>query len=760
MLKWLLNSNFSQKHRLNGIINMNDYRRKGTIGMAQIHDIIRSLETGEISASAASQKLKEMLSKDSSRRSFGLVYESHSPEVAEVPDHFIVEGDWVVQRSPRGEFSPNGSHRLKVCNIYDNEEGIEVADVEDHSGDEVTIIEALPLDSVIKTVSQDEVIFPGLEFDGEVIGDKDSDVFHSVICSENYSALRMLGATDLIGKVDCIYIDPPYNTGNKDWIYNNDYVDGSDEFRSSAFMNFLERRLQEAKTLLNPEDSVLILTIDEKEYLNVGMLLRQVFSGARIQMISSVINPAGVARKSAMSRNDEYIYLVMIGNSSPSKTALKTTPSASIGGEESRKRSNPNIWNSLRRRGREYTRQGSPGCFYPIYIKGTEIVDVGDPLKENENPGDEKEIEGTEVIYPIQPDGSQGAYNLGVEKLIERLNKEYVRVEESGKGKIIQYLRDAEIERVERGELVRKNTKEIDYEWVNVDLMVKSGKTQWNIGSHNAEKHGTSIINALHGEKRFNFPKSLYAVEDVIRFFVADKPHATILDFFGGSGTTAHAVMHLNEQDGGKRKSITVTNNEIGVQRSKQLSKKGYQSGDPEWEKYGVYEYATKPRITAAITGKTAASGYTEDVKGYYKYNDFQDEYAIGGSIPKNKARQFKDGLKQNVKFFKLNYVAYDDIFLNLEDDVLYPLIWLEQGQRGEVPHGIDSSFISDKYAIVKKLSQFNAVMDNCGDDVSTVYVHADENTAIELQESVGHSVEVVPLWDLYVQRMKLKTVK
>ena len=161
---------------------------------------------------------------------------------------------------------------------------------------------------------------------------------------------------------------------------------------------------------------------------------------------------------------------------------------------------------------------------------------------------------------------------------------------------------------------------------------------------------------------------------------MADKPHATILDFFGGSGTTAHAVMHLNEQDGGKRKSITVTNNEIGVQRSKQLSKKGFQSGDPEWEKYGVYEYATKPRITAAITGKTAASGYTEDVKGYYKYNDFQDEYAIGDPIPKNKARQFKDGLKQNVKFFKLNYVAYDDIFLNLEDDVLYPLVWLEQG--------------------------------------------------------------------------------
>lgn len=741
---------------------------KGTTEMAQIHDIIQSLESGEISSSEASQRLKEMLSKDSSRRSFGLVYESHLPEIAEVPDHSIVEGDWVVKRSPKGEFSPNGSHRLRVCNIYDNENGIEVADVEDHSGDDgIKIIEALPLDSIIKTVSQDEVIFPGLVSDGEVIGDKDSDVFHSVICSENYSALRMLGATDLIGKIDCIYIDPPYNTGNKDWIYNNDYVDGSDEFRSSAFMNFLERRLQEAKTLLNPEDSVLILTIDEKEYLNVGMLLRQVFSGARIQMVSSVIRPGGNTRVGEFSRSDEYLYIVQFGKSFSTPCSLGESWGENKSKVGARKKV---FWAQLHRNGSDGVREKSPNCYYPIYVSQLEdgrvkVESIGNTVPLDQSTSTEETPENCVAVYPpSRKNGQLGRWCTTPENAKRFLSKGYIKAGSFNGSKTPMYfLQKGQREKIKTGEYVVTEIEKTNTAVVNVSEINKVESiptTQWNNKTHDASRYGSNLIVNFHGEKRFDFPKSLYAVEDVIRFFVADKPHATILDFFGGSGTTAHAVMHLNEQDGGKRKSITVTNNEIGVQRSKNLSKKGYQLGDPEWEKYGVYEYATKPRITAAITGKTAVSGYTEDVKGYYKYNDFQDEYAIGDPIPKDKARQFKDGLKQNVKFFKLNYLAYDDIFLNLEDDALYPLIWLEQGQQGEIPHDVDSFFISDKYAIVKKLSQFNTVMDNCGDGVSTVYVHADEDTAIQLQESVSHSVEVVPLWDLYVQRMKLKTVK
>ena len=146
----------------------------------------------------------------------------------------------------------------------------------------------------------DQPIYAGLKETGRVErgGDKPYQV---VINGENYHALETL-AFAYTGKVDCIYIDPPYNTGARDWKYNNDYVDGSDAYRHSKWLAFMERRLKLAKQLLNPNDSVLIVTIDEKEYLRLGLLLEQVFRGERIQMVSSVINPAGVSRSWAIRK--------------------------------------------------------------------------------------------------------------------------------------------------------------------------------------------------------------------------------------------------------------------------------------------------------------------------------------------------------------------------------------------------------------------------------------------------------------------------
>ena len=135
-------------------------------------------------------------------------------------------------------------------------------------------------------------IYPGLVSTGKVErgGDKP---FHTVINAENYHALQALLFTHR-GKVDCIYIDPPYNTGAKDWKYNNDYVEGDDLYRHSKWLAFMERRLLLAKELLNPDDSVLIVTIDEKEYLRLGLLLEQTFPGATSRWSSSSSTPRGV----------------------------------------------------------------------------------------------------------------------------------------------------------------------------------------------------------------------------------------------------------------------------------------------------------------------------------------------------------------------------------------------------------------------------------------------------------------------------------
>ena len=161
------------------------------------------------------------------------------------------------------------------------------------------------------------------------------------------------------------------------------------------------------------------------------------------------------------------------------------------------------------------------------------------------------------------------------------------------------------------------------------------------MASHNAEavRHGPARRSSLPGRK-FPFPKSLYAVEDALRFFVADKPNAMVVDFFAGSGTTAHAVMRLNKQDGGRRQSIIVTNNEVAADEQKALREKGLRPGDPEWERWGICEYITKPRIEAAITGKTPDG---EPIKGDYK---FTDEFPMA------------DGFEENVEFFTLTYEA------------------------------------------------------------------------------------------------------
>src|ERR1019366_8269663 len=130
-------------------------------------------------------------------------------------------------------------------------------------------------------------------------------------------------------------------------------------------------------------------------------------------------------------------------------------------------------------------------------------------------------------------------------------------------------------------------------------------RSVWNQVAHDAGSHGTSLLQRLIPGRKFPFPKSLYAVEDALRFFVQRKPNALILDFFGGSGTTTHAVARLNKQDGGTRRSILVTNNEVSADEAQELQRKGLEPRDAEWESLGICEHITWPRITAAFTGVT-----------------------------------------------------------------------------------------------------------------------------------------------------------
>jgi adenine-specific DNA-methyltransferase len=175
------------------------------------------------------------------------------------------------------------------------------------------------------------------------------------------------------------------------------------------------------------------------------------------------------------------------------------------------------------------------------------------------------------------------------------------------------------------------------------------------------------LTDVLLPGRKFPFPKSLYAVEDTIRFFVKEKPNAVVLDFFGGSGTTVHAVARLNRQDGGRRQTILVTNNEVSAAEAEALRTKGLRGGDPEWEALGIFEHITRPRITAAITGRTPDG---ELIKGDYK---FTDEFPMA------------EGFDENVEFFELTYVDSEVVELDLAFSGIAPILWLRAGGCGPI---------------------------------------------------------------------------
>ena len=141
-------------------------------------------------------------------------------------------------------------------------------------------------------------------------------LWHTLIEADNFHALQLLRWL-YPGQVDYIYIDPPYNTGARDWKYNNDYVDGSDQYRHSKWLDMMHKRLRLAKELLNPHHSVLICAIDEKEYLHFGCLLEELFPEATIQMVTVVTNPFGQERGRQLARVDEYAFFVFMGNVAP-----------------------------------------------------------------------------------------------------------------------------------------------------------------------------------------------------------------------------------------------------------------------------------------------------------------------------------------------------------------------------------------------------------------------------------------------------------
>lgn len=451
--------------------------------------------------------------------------------------------------------------------------------------------------------------------------------YNFIIEGDNLQALYLLEKTHR-GRIDCIYIDPPYNTGAKDWKYNNDYVDKNDLYRHSKWLSMMNTRLRIARKLLK-KDGAIITTIDDNEFANLYSLLTEIFPECYNTIITIQMNPGGTQGK-AFSVTNEYAII----------TYFKNTPIY-------RKLHDGGDTYNLRRWGSTSNRYEGATCFYPIILdNNNNIIGFGDVLPDNIHPKSQVEIQkdGTKYVWPID---------------VQSIEKKW------------RYARDT-VESVLNRMFVEQKNERIE---IKLKRKTEPPKTVWVNGEYNAESFGTKLIKEMIGKGKFSYPKSLYATKDCLSMIVSGKKDSIILDFFAGSGTTLHAVNLLNAEDKGRRKCILVTNNEVSEGEAKILKEKGYKKEDNEWEKLGIAKYVTWPRTFCSINGidingKPLEGDYGIEVESYIEDDDsVVISKSTGNSTrtkvykktkiqlyPNLKNIKKADGFMTNVKYFKCDW--------------------------------------------------------------------------------------------------------
>lgn len=541
----------------------------------------------------------------------------------------------------------------------------------------------------------------------EIVGNQDSEQYNFLLEGDNLHSLKLLEKTHR-GKIDVIYIDPPYNTGNKDWKYNNDYVDKLDGYRHSKWLSMMNKRLAIAKKLLK-DDGVLICAIDENELGTIIMLLEDVFGMAyKIDPITVIHNPRGVQGDNFSYINEYSIFVYKRGYK--------------VIGERIVEESDID-WSPLRNWGSESKRTDARNCFYPIIIKDDKITGFGEVTPNEIHPAQTEynENTGEYYIYPIDVHGVERKW---------------------------RYARQS-VENIWKMLRAKKTKDGYDIELGKINAPYR---TVWIDKKYDANEYGTQLIRSMIPNNEFSFPKSLYTVYDCLYAVLKERKEAVVLDFFAGSGTTGHAVLLLNKNLKSKHSFILCTNNEVGEIREKEFeSKYGIESNNnykwSEWqEKYGIACSVTYPRLKSAILGfehnkdfktvlyqkritpsvlKNTENLFEEmkkiEIANKMKYDDIKieidsDTVVLLGIIKKGTNIL---GLSSNLKYYKTDFVAkdseeiYDELLEHIEE-----MIQLEYGIK------IDNK----KYVIIMDDDEMDEFEKNFGryDDLQAVFINQD----------------------------------
>jgi len=356
----------------------------------------------------------------------------------------------------------------------------------------------------------DTAFFPA-EFKEELvdsIDNLDDNLDGLLIHSENFQALNLLQER-YRERVKCVYIDPPYNADSSEILYKN-------TFKHSSWLSLMENRLNVAKAVQS-SDSVLITAIDEVEQEKLGMLLDLMYPELKRTNVTVVHNPSG-QQGNTFSYTHEYACFVY-----PDKKGII--------GKEHRNDEDADIRPLRDVSGNENRREDAANCFYPIFVKDNKIIGFGDICDDKFHPAGANILreDGVIEIYPIDASGIEKKWVFArqtVESIFDELTVEYNRSRN-----IYDVIR----------------TKH-----------VFNFKTAWTDKKYSANSYGSKLLTALFKKTDFLYPKSIFNVIDCTRAGLGECSNGYVLDFFAGSGTTGHAVVNLNREDGGNRKYILV----------------------------------------------------------------------------------------------------------------------------------------------------------------------------------------------------------
>lgn len=385
------------------------------------------------------------------------------------------------------------------------------------------------------------------EVTDKAITTNENEPTHILIEGDNYHSLSVLNYTHK-NKIDFIYIDPPYNTGKNDFKYNDKWIDEQDDFRHSKWLNFMQSRLWLAKDLLT-DDGVIFISIGNDEIFNLKLLCDEIFT----EFLSLTIRQGvkgGTRSKSVISANQDYV--LVYANNSEHSLKGKSVESLPLDKEDEkgkyRKGRELNKW------GAGSAREDAPKMWFSI-------------------PGP-----NGEEVYPIRNDGSEGRWRWGYKKMMKAVSEEELIFEK------------------------REDDTYIVYQVIRDELNRDIAFSSLLIESEFSNASGTEELKKIFGNKiPFSYPKPT----NLIKYFMSmiNKESAIMLDFFAGSGTLGQAVLEYNSEEGTGHTFILTTNNEVDNKTEEKILKEGIIKGSPEYEKYGICQKATYPRLEKIIKG-------------------------------------------------------------------------------------------------------------------------------------------------------------